>query len=100
MIHESFTMKAIWNDQVIAESDKTIVIEGNHYFPPESVKKEFLKDSDFHSTCVWKGEASYHNLEVDGESNENAAWFYPEPNEAAKEIKGYLAFWNGVKVEE
>jgi len=93
-------MKAIWNDRVLAESDETIVVEGNHYFPPDSIKKEFFKESVQHTTCPWKGEASYHNVEVDGEVNENAAWYYPEPKEAAENIKGYVAFWNGVEVEE
>ncbi len=93
-------MKAIWNNQIVAESDQTLVIEGNHYFPPSSIKSEFFKSSVTHTTCPWKGQASYHTLEVDGESNKDAAWFYPEPKPAAKEIKGYVAFWRGVKVTE
>lgn len=93
-------VKAIWKDKVIAESDKCEVVEGNKYFPPDSVKHEFLKESKTHSTCPWKGEASYYNIEVDGEVNEDAAWCYPEPKDAAKNIKGYVAFWKGVKVEE
>lgn len=92
-------MKAIWNNEVIAESDDTVVVEGNHYFPPESIKKEFFKASNTHSTCPWKGEASYYNLEVDGSENKDAAWYYPETSELAKNIKGYVAFWKGVKVE-
>lgn len=92
-------MKAIWNGQVLAESDKTIVIEGNHYFPPESINQEFFKGSNTHTTCPWKGVASYNSIEVDGKTNEDAAWFYPEISELAKGIKGYYAFWNGVKVE-
>lgn len=91
-------MKAVWNNQTIAESDDTIVIEGNHYFPPQSVKQEFLQPSDHHTTCPWKGEASYHHVVVDGTTNENAAWYYPEPSDEAAEIKNYLAFWNGVEV--
>ncbi|MAN88755.1 MAG: hypothetical protein CL555_18715 [Algoriphagus sp.] len=91
-------MKAIWNNQVIAESDQTVVIEGNHYFPRESVKKEFLKDSDTHSTCPWKGQASYYSILVDGELNKDAAWYYPDPKSAASVIKDRMAFWKGVKV--
>ena len=91
-------MKAIWNGQVLAESDKTIVIEGNHYFPPQSINKEFFKDSDTHTSCPWKGLASYNTLEVDGKSNEDAAWYYPEVFSLAKGIKGYYAFWKGVEV--
>jgi uncharacterized protein (DUF427 family) len=91
--------KAVWNGKVIAESDQTKVIEGNHYFPPESVRQAYLKETDYHTTCPWKGKASYYNVLVDGEINRNAAWYYPEPKEAASEIKGYVAFWNGVKVE-
>jgi len=91
--------KAIWNGTVIAESDQTVVVEGNHYFPPESVHREFFRDSSHTSVCGWKGTASYLTLEVNGERNENAAWTYPQPKEAAKEIVGHIAFWNGVKVE-
>lgn len=93
-------MKATWNDKVIAESDDTIVIENNHYFPPASVKQEYLQSSDTHTTCPWKGLASYYTLSVDGEQNRDAAWYYPEPKDAAAEIKGYIAFWKGVKVSE
>lgn len=91
-------MKAIWNGQVIAESDQTIVIEGNHYFPPQSVRQEFLQDSPTHTTCPWKVTASYYNLVVDGQTNKDAAWYYPTPKDAAQQIKGYVAFWRGVKV--
>ena len=91
-------MKAIWNGKVIAESDQTIVIEGNHYFPPHSVNKEFLVDSDTHTVCPWKGIASYYTLQVDGKTNPDAVWYYPEPKPAAAGIKGYLAFWRGVEV--
>jgi uncharacterized protein (DUF427 family) len=82
--------RAIWNGQVIAESDKTVVVEGNHYFPP---------DSNTHTTCGWKGVASYYSLNVDGKENKDAAWYYPNTKEAANNIKGYVAFWKGVKVE-
>ena len=92
-------MKAIWNDQVIAESDSTVVVEGNHYFPLESVKADVLRPSSTHSTCPWKGVASYYSLEVGGKENVDAAWFYPEPKDAAKNITGRVAFWKGVRVE-
>jgi uncharacterized protein (DUF427 family) len=92
-------MKAIWNEKVIAESDDTVVIEGNHYFPIDSIKKEYFKQSDKHTTCPWKGKASYYSLEVEGKENKDAAWYYPEPSEAAKSIKNRVAFWRGVKVE-
>jgi uncharacterized protein (DUF427 family) len=91
-------MKATWNGQTIAESNDTIVIENNHYFPISSIKKEFFKESHTHSTCPWKGEASYYSIAVDGNANTDAAWYYPNPKDAAKEIKGYVAFWKGVKV--
>lgn len=91
--------KATWNGAVIAQSDKTVVVEGNHYFPPESVNRQFLKPSDTHTKCPWKGTASYHTLEVDGQNNPDAAWFYPEPFPAAKQIKDHIAFWKGVRVE-
>ena len=90
--------KAIWNDQVIAESDDTIIVEGNHYFPPDSVRKEFLKPSAAQSHCHWKGQASYYDVVVNGDANRDAAWFYPEPKPAAAQIKGYVAFWRGIKV--
>ncbi|HUZ58332.1 MAG TPA: DUF427 domain-containing protein [Hanamia sp.] len=92
-------MKAIWNNQVIAESNDTITLEGNHYFPADAVKKEFLKPSDTHTTCPWKGFASYYTLQVDGKTNEDAAWYYSEPKAAAKEIKNRIAFWKGVEVK-
>lgn len=93
-------MKAIWNNQVLAESDNTVVIENNHYFPPESLNKEFFISSDLHSTCPWKGEASYYTLEVDGKENKDAAWYYPNPSELARGIKNHVAFWRGVEVKE
>lgn len=91
-------MKAIWNKKIIAESNDTIVIENNHYFPPESLNKQFLKDSGFQTTCPWKGKASYYSLDVDGEVNKDAAWYYPEPKEKAKSIKNYVAFWKQVEI--
>ncbi|MCI5055374.1 MAG: DUF427 domain-containing protein [Flavobacteriales bacterium] len=93
-------MKAIWNNEIIAESDDTIIIEGNHYFPPNAIKDEFFKSSETHTVCPWKGTASYYNIEVNGEVNQDAAWFYPEVSELAKNIKGYVAFWKGVEVVE
>ncbi len=93
-------MKAIWNNHVIAESSDTIVVEGNHYFPEDAVNKEYLKSSDTHSVCPWKGKASYYSIEVDGKVNEDAAWYYPEPKEAAKQIKSRVAFWRGITIEK
>jgi uncharacterized protein (DUF427 family) len=93
-------MKAIWNNTVIAESEKTIQVEGNHYFPADTIKKEFFKPSDTHTTCPWKGVASYYTLEVNGETNKDAAWYYPEAKPAAREIQDHVAFWKGVKVEK
>lgn len=91
--------KAIWNGTVIAQSDATIVVEGNHYFPPDSVGDAFYSESDHTSVCGWKGTARYFNVVVDGAINRNAAWYYPTPKDAAKEIAGYVAFWKGVVVE-
>ncbi|MFN3309129.1 MAG: DUF427 domain-containing protein [Anaerolineales bacterium] len=91
-------MKAIWNGEVIAESDQTILLEGNHYFPAEAVRQEFLLPSDTHTTCPWKGVASYYHIQVGDQVNHDAAWYYPEPSEAAQQIKGYIAFWKGVQV--
>jgi uncharacterized protein (DUF427 family) len=93
-------MKAIWNNEVIAESGDTIVVERNHYFPKESVKTGFLVNSGTHSTCPWKGLASYYTLDVNGKKNTDAAWYYPEPKEAAANIKGYVAFWKGVQITD
>ncbi|MBS1787118.1 MAG: DUF427 domain-containing protein [Acidobacteria bacterium] len=92
-------MKAIWNGEVIAENNETIVVEGNHYFPPSAIKQEFFQPSETHTVCGWKGTASYYNVVVNGQTNKDAAWFYPETKEAANNIKGYVAFWKGVKVE-
>lgn len=91
--------RAIWNGEVLAESDHTIVVEGNHYFPPDSIRTEYFRSSEHHSVCVWKGKASYYDVVVDGQTNENAAWYYPEPSELASQIKDYVAFWRGVQVE-
>lgn len=92
--------KATWNGAVIAESEKTIIIEGNHYFPPNTLKKEFFKESNTHTVCQWKGTASYYSVEVDGKTNQDVAWYYPETKELAKSIEGYVAFWKGVIIEE
>jgi len=93
-------MKATWHNTEIARSDDTVVVEGNHYFPPDSIRREFLQPSSTHTTCPWKGEASYYNVVVNGETNKDAAWYYPEPKEAAAEIKNHIAFWRGVRVED
>jgi uncharacterized protein (DUF427 family) len=92
-------MKATWNNEVIADSDNTVVVEGNHYFPSGSVNKDQLQPSSTHTICPWKGEASYYNVVVNGETNKDAAWYYPEPKDAAAEIKNRIAFWRGVRVE-
>ena len=91
--------RATWNGALIAESDRFEIVEGNVYFPPESVKSEFLRPSDTHTTCWWKGEASYYDVVVGDEVNRDAAWYYPETKEAAKRVEGRVAFWKGVKVE-
>jgi uncharacterized protein (DUF427 family) len=93
-------MKATWNGAVIAESSDTVVVEGNHYFPRDSVKQEYLRGSDHSSVCPWKGVASYYSVEVDGQVNANAAWYYPQPSDAAKQIKDHVAFWKGVVVTD
>ena len=93
-------MKATWNGEIIAESNDTIVIEGNHYFPPETINKDFFKSSVSQTDCVWKGTASYYDIEVNGSINKEAAWYYPEVSELAEPIKGYVAFWHGVEVTE
>ena len=89
---------AVWNGVTIADSDKTVVVEGNHYFPFDSVRMEFLRPSETTSRCPWKGIAKYYSIVVDGSVNEDAAWYYPEPSKAAAEIKGRVAFWHGVDV--
>lgn len=91
-------MKAIWRDAVVAESDDTVVVEGNHYFPPEAVDQANLQPSDTQTHCPWKGDASYYHVVVDGEVNRDAAWYYPTPKDAAANIKDRIAFWRGVEV--
>lgn len=91
--------KAIWNDKLLAESDETIIVEGNHYFPRDSIILEHFQESTTHTVCPWKGVASYYTIVVNGEQNRDAAWHYPDPSNAASEIKGYVAFWRGVIVE-
>jgi uncharacterized protein (DUF427 family) len=91
--------RAIWNGRVIAESDSFQLVEGNVYFPPESVRREYLQDSDHQTRCPWKGDASYHHIAVDGDVRENAAWYYPDPSTEASHIKDHVAFWRGVTVE-
>lgn len=91
-------MKAIWKNQVIAESDDTAYIEGNHYFPESSIKKEFFEKTDTATVCHWKGTASYYSIHVDGATNKDAAWYYPTPKEQAKMVKGHVAFWRGVEI--
>lgn len=93
-------MKAVWNGQIIAGSTDTVVVEGNHYFPAGSVRQEFLRPSDTTSVCPWKGTAHYYTLEVNGQTNPDAVWYYPEPKEAARQIAGRVAFWRGVTVQE
>lgn len=93
-------MKATWNGAVLADSDDTVVVEGNHYFPPDSINSEYFRDSDTHSVCSWKGEASYKTLVVNDEQNPDAAWYYSDPKEAAAEIKDRFAFWHGVEVTD
>ena len=92
-------MKAIWNGAILAESDNTVVVEGNHYFPADSIKKEYFQDSSTNSTCSWKGVANYYSIQVDGQVNKDAAWYYPSTKEKAKNIEGYVAFLKCVKVE-
>jgi uncharacterized protein (DUF427 family) len=92
-------MRATWKGEVLAESEETVVVEGNHYFPADSIRREHFRESETHTTCPWKGLASYYDVVVGDEVNRDAAWFYPEPKDAAKEIKGRVAFWRGVRVE-
>lgn len=93
-------MKAIWENVILAESNATILVEGNHYFPPDSINKHYFKDSNTQTTCPWKGLASYYHIVVDGKVNQDAAWYYPDPKSAAGNIKNYVAFWKGVEVTE
>jgi uncharacterized protein (DUF427 family) len=92
-------MKATWNEAVLAESDDTVVVEGNHYFPPDSIRREHFRESETHTVCPWKGTASYYDVVVGGEVNRDAAWYYPQPKDAARQIKDHVAFWRGVRVE-
>lgn len=92
-------VRAVWNGEVIAESDETIIVEGNHYFPPESVRREYLQNSERHTTCHWKGVASYYDVEVDGKVASGGAFYYPDAKRRAKQIENYVAFWRGVRVE-
>jgi len=93
-------MKASWNGQVLAQSKETVVVEGNHYFPPEAIRRVFFSESSSHTTCPWKGQASYYHIEVDGAQNANAAWYYPKPKPAAAHIKNHVAFGPGIEVQE
>ena len=90
--------RAIWNGTVVAESPDTVVVEGNHYFPDDGIKREFFRPSETHTECPWKGTASYYTLDVKGQTNRDAAWYYPDPKPAAAQIKGRVAFWKGVQV--
>ena len=92
--------KAIWKGAVVAESDNCEIVEGNYYFPPDTIKAEYFQPSNTHTICSWKGEASYYTLRVDGQDNKDAAWYYPDPKPKAQNIKGYIAFWRGVQVEK
>ena len=92
--------RAVWNGAVLAESDTFEMVEGNYYFPPKSLNREYFKKNDQRTTCLWKGSASYYDVEVNGKINRSAAWYYPAPSRAARNIKGYVAFWNGVKIEK
>jgi len=91
---------AIWNGAVVAESDNCEIVEGNYYFPPDTIKAEYFQPSNTHTICSWKGEASYYTLRVNGQDNKDAAWYYPDPKPKAQNIKGYIAFWRGVQVEK
>lgn len=91
--------KASWKGATLAQSDRCEIVEGNYYFPPDSINTEYFKESNTHTSCFWKGQASYYTLNVEGEENKDAAWYYPEPKEKANNIKGYVAFWKGVTVE-
>ena len=93
-------MKAIWRDTVIAESSNTVVVEGNHYFPPDSVNSELFRESEKNTVCPWKGTANYYDVVVGQDVNQDAAWYYPDPKPAAKEILNHVAFWRGVTITE
>ena len=91
-------MKAIWNGVVLAESDETVMVEGNHYFPEDSLNDEYFQENTIHTVCGWKGTASYYDIEVNGQTNHSGAWFYPRTSNDAKKIEGYVAFWRGIQV--
>ena len=91
-------MKAVWHGTVLVESDQTVEVEGNHYFPLDAIKQDHFQESETRTDCCWKGEASYYHIVVDGKTNEDAAWYYSDPKQAAKQIKGHVAFWKGVEV--
>ncbi len=91
-------MKAVWKNVILAQSKDTVVVEGNHYFPPDSINQRYFKESDTHTTCPWKGQDRYYHIEVDDEVNKDAAWTYPAPKDAAQNIKNHVAFWKGVEV--
>jgi uncharacterized protein (DUF427 family) len=93
-------MKASWKDVILAESNLTVVIEGNHYFPPESINRRYFTESSTHTRCGWKGIASYYTIKIEDDFNQDSAWYYPEPLDKARNIKNYVAFWKGIKVEE
>ncbi len=93
-------MKASWKDVILAESNLTVVIEGNHYFPPESINRRYFTESSTHTRCGWKGIASYYTIKIEDDFNQDSAWYYPEPLDKARSIKNYVAFWKGIKVEE
>jgi uncharacterized protein (DUF427 family) len=93
------TVRAVWNGEVIAESDNTVVVEGNHYFPPDAVRREHLTESSKHTICPWKGTASYYTITVDGQTNADAAWYYPDPKPHAEHVRGRVAFWRGVDIK-
>ena len=92
-------MKATWKGEVLAESDNTVVVEGNHYFPADSIRREHFRENETHTVCPWKGLASYYTVTVDGEANADAAWYYPDPKPEAEQVRDRVAFWKGVKVE-
>ncbi len=92
--------RAIWNGAVVAESPATVLVEGNHYFPPDSIRREYFEPSATQTVCGWKGTASYYTLSVQGQKNPDAAWYYPTPKDAARHIAGHIAFWKGVRIED
>jgi uncharacterized protein (DUF427 family) len=93
-------MRALWKNVILAETDDTVVVEGNHYFPVDSLRREYFRNSDHHSVCPWKGTASYFDVVVGDDTNANAAWYYPTPSEQARQIKDRVAFWHGVEVQD